>query len=94
MHRHLDEELDKVNGYPRFGWVDIIRFLHTIGRTAGHEFGHLLRLEHVKDGSNLMNPKSEGANFMSNNINVGIMQYDYKRRKSHETLLKITGGKR
>ncbi len=85
--------------------VDVKGNTNTIGRTAGHEFGHLLRLQHSDETSNLMNPNTEGTNvtglqvkqayqnYSHNNINVGILRYDYKRRKSHETLLKITGGK-
>ena len=85
--------------------VDIMGNTNTIGRTAGHEFGHLLNLNHIDDKSNLMNPNSEGTNINSsqieqayrnyseNHINKGIILYDYKRELKQKTFMKIIQGK-
>ena len=55
--------------------VDIMGNTNTIGRTAGHEFGHLLNLNHIDDKSNLMNPNSEGTNINSSQIEQAYRNY-------------------
>ena len=50
MHRHLDEELDKVNGYHRFAWVDILRFLQYFRQLRMNYHLYLL-LKYIKFNS-------------------------------------------
>ena len=61
-------------------------------RSAAHEFGHLLGLDHVKDENNIMNPDAKGrvitgnqileacGNFFNYDINRGILHLETLRK--------------
>jgi len=50
-------------------------FSNTFERTVGHEFGHLLGLDHVNNENNLMNPSRDGTTITGSQMKEAYSNY-------------------